>query len=175
MQYKILKKLGIAILLIGAYTAPSYAGGSSWQVLVERVETHSQTSATLYLRQIDDKTTWYPKCSKLTIFVDYKPGNIFARQIPVNQEQHVKALQYLKQANFHRQTIRFGEIGNGLVSPQTSEGWLSELLNLFSFWQSNRIKTNDLAKQQNCTFKTRGLELVSEYNGRLAVYSFYHD
>lgn len=173
MQDKILKKLVIAILLIGAYTAPSYAGGSSWQVLVERVETHSQTSATLYLRQIDNKT-WYPKCSILTIFADYKPGNIFLREIPVNQEQYVTALQYLKQANFHRQTIRFGEIGNGLVSPQTSEGWLSELLNLFSFWQSNSIKTNDLAKQQNCTFKTRGLRILSEYNGMLAVYSFYH-
>ncbi len=174
MQDKILKKLGIAILLIGAYTAPSYAGGSSWEVLVERVETHSQTSATLYLRQIDNKTEWYPKCPKLTIFADYKPGNIFSRQIPVNQAEHVKALQYLKQANFNRQTIRFGEIGDGLVSPQTSEGWLSELLNLLSFWQSNRIKTNDLAKQQNCTFKTRGLKIFSEYNARLGVYSFYH-
>ncbi|HEY9803920.1 MAG TPA: hypothetical protein V6D25_26510 [Leptolyngbyaceae cyanobacterium] len=174
MQHKILKKLGIAILLIGAYTAPSYAGGSSWEVLVERVETQSQTSATLYLRQIDNKTKWYPKCSKLTIFADYKPGNIFSRQIPVNQAEHVTALQYLKQANFNRQTIRFGEIGNGLVSPQTSEGWLSELLKLFSFWQSNRIKTNDLAKQQNCTFKTRGLKIFYEYNGMLGVYSFYH-
>jgi hypothetical protein len=174
MQHKILNLFGITILLIGVYAAPSYAGGSSWEVLVERVETHSQTSATIYLKQMDIEKSWHPKCSILTILAEYRPENQAWSKSLVTQAKHVKALDYLKQAHIEGKKIRFGEVGTGLVSQQTSDDWFYKLRNLFSFWNSNEVNKTDIVSEQTCTFKTKRLDIVTEYNGRLAVYSFYY-
>lgn len=178
MRHKIFKGFGIAILLIGIYCSPSYAGGSSWTVLVERLEKHSQTSAIIHLKQGDIEHSWHPECSVLTILAEYRLENQTWSERLVTQAKHIKALEYLNQAHIEGKKIRFGEIGTGLVSQQISEDWLSVFINLFenlfSFWRINKVTKTDLISQQTCTFKTKGLAILSEYDGKPAVYSFYN-
>ncbi|MBD2439640.1 hypothetical protein [Nostoc sp. FACHB-110] len=174
MQRKILKSLGSAILFIGVCSTPSYAGGASWEVLVERVEIHSPTKATIYLKQVDTHNLWHPECATLKILAEYQPENQYWSKSIVTQAKHIKALEYIKQAQIEAKKIRFGEIGTGLVSQQASENWFSKLINLFSFWKKNEVNQPGIVTNKNCNFQTKGLVILPEYNGLLAVYSFYN-
>ncbi len=169
----------LSLLIIGVCALPCRAGGASWEVLVERAEIHSRTSATITLKTVD-KQWGHPQCPVKTVIIEYRPelfGQRTWSKSTVTEATHVKAVEYLRQAHTHRKVIRFGEIGEGLVREEKKADGLSQLMglfgSLFNFGKKTGAQQPDLSPAQACTFNSRGVAVLDEHAGKQAVYSFY--
>ena len=128
------------------FTSIAEAGGDSWGAKVLSVSPLESGEVTIVLEPVEDSYEWRG-CSKVTIVstLDREVIGLRTWSASLDQSKYEKALAALRDAAAKHKAIRFGSMGTGLKS--TSE---------------------------RCKLLSRGLELLLEPKGAVAVYS-YHD
>ena len=139
---------GVAILglIIAVASNTAIAGGDSWQVKVLRV-TDRGASSLVELAPVDRGAPW-DGCATATVEASYKHEPLGRRtwsESLVTSSTQREAIQRLAAAAASGTIIRLGSMGSGVKA----------------------------SKSAKCTFESRGLALVEEFDGRKQVYSFH--
>jgi hypothetical protein len=122
------------------------AGGTSWNARVLSVSHPESGRTTLVLEPLEESYEW-KGCAKVTIVstLDRELIGLRTWSSSLDQAKYEKALAALREAAEKQSPVRFGSMGTGLKP--TSE---------------------------KCKLLSRGLELLTEPKGTVAIYS-YHD
>ena len=89
------------------------------------------------------------KCITKKIYIDFDPIHFssYVTHSYLTESNHKRAIEILERANAKNQTIRFGQMGSGLKKINSSSG---------------------------CEYKSRGVSELEEFDGKMAIYSFYN-
>jgi hypothetical protein len=122
------------------------AGGDSWPARVLSVSSPEEGRTTLVLEPLEESYEW-KGCATVTIVstLDRELIGLRTWSSSLDEAKYEQALAALREAAEKQSAIRFGSMGAGLK--QTSE---------------------------KCKLMSRGLELLTEPKGTVAIYS-YHD
>ncbi len=134
------------ILLMLTTTHPVFGGGDSWEFLVSEVLDPSSTTPLVTLQLVDQRKDFPVDCRILHIQITRPTWWQFWRKAPVTNDEQIKAIQALISAGKEGRPIRFGLMGAGI---------------------------NPIDDDRPCEFESRGLELLEENSGRMAVYSYH--
>jgi hypothetical protein len=128
------------------FSSVAEAGGASWGAKVLSVSPLDSGKTAIVLEPLEDSYEWQG-CAKVTIIstLDREVIGLRTWSASLDQAKYEKALAMLRQAAAKHEVIRFGSMGAGLK-----------------------------ATSESCKLLSRGVELLVEPNGTLAVYS-YHD
>lgn len=66
----VVKAFGLALLLITAIQTACNAGGSDWEVRIEKMQLQSSNHATVVLKALEDEAFYQP-CTKLLIEINW--------------------------------------------------------------------------------------------------------
>jgi hypothetical protein len=121
------------------------AGGDSWNAKVLSVSPPEAGRTTLILEPLEESYEW-KGCAKVTIIstLDRELIGLRTWSSSLDRAEYEKALAALREAAEKQIAIRFGSMGAGLKP--TSE---------------------------KCKLLSRGLELLTEPKGTVAIYSYY--
>jgi hypothetical protein len=122
------------------------AGGDSWAVKVVNISTIGTNPVTFVVEPLEDGYEW-KGCGRVTVISSLDREFIGLRtwSSTVGHKQYEEPLSFLRKAASANTPIRLGSMGTGFKP------------------------TSD-----KCKLLSRGLELLTEPNGSLAIYS-YHD
>jgi hypothetical protein len=122
------------------------AGGTSWNARVLSVSHPESGRTTFEIEPLEESYEW-KGCAKVTIVstLDRELIGLRTWSSSLDQAKYEKALAALREAAEKQSTVRFGSMGTGLKP--TSE---------------------------KCKLLSRGLDLLTEPKGTVAIYS-YHD
>ncbi len=171
----LIRTWGLSLLWFAAIQMPSLAGGSSWNVRIEKIQLQSASRATLVLQALEDKV-FDRQCPQFLIEVDYQPDYLRGREeLAAEREQaarktHEAALASLQTAYNQHSTLRFGEMMGGLVQKQP-RSWLDSLLLYFQPLFGKADPPSIAASiPTECQFTAPGLALFDDSASKQVVY-----
>jgi hypothetical protein len=137
----------ILLAILAISPAIATAGGDSWKVKVVRMTPSSDGQTTLVFEPLEAERAPWAGCRTVSILIAFRPESFGKRtwsREQASEATHRQALAKLATAAKTGAPVRFGSMGSGL-----------------------------LRLSDSCTFESRGLALVEEYDGREQVYSFH--
>ena len=134
-----------SLALVTLISSTVVAGGASWSVKVLSISGVGSDQVELVIEPLEVGYQW-KGCDRVTVISTYNPEHIGLRTWSrrLDREKHDEALAALRKAADSHIPVRLGSMGTGF---------------------------NALADK--CKFVSRGLELLTEPSGSLAVYSYY--
>ena len=173
----VVKTFGLLLLLVTTIQTKCNAGGSSWEVSIEKMKLRSSTHATVVLKALEDRAFDQP-CTKLLIEIDWQPGYLRGRkELDFDREStalknHQEALISLQRDYMQHSSTRIGEMMGGLIRKQPNKSWLDSLIQIFSRLLG-RVDPPLLDSNipTACQFTAPGLAIFEESTNRRVVYS----
>lgn len=170
------KTFGISLFLVIIVQTVCNAGGSSWEVSIEKMQLQSPNSATVVVRALEGKA-FHQQCTKSLIEIDWQPSYL-RKRIELNFARenaalkiHQEALASLQRVYMQRSSTRIGELIGGLIQKQSNKSWLDSLIQFLSrLFGKVDPPLLDSSVPTTCQFIAPGLTILEEDTNREVVY-----
>ncbi|MFO0126247.1 MAG: hypothetical protein ACK54J_03310 [Pseudanabaena sp.] len=172
----VLKTFGLSLLLATTIQTKCIAGGSSWEVRIEKMQLQSPNNATLVLNALENKA-FNQSCAKLLIEIDWQPNFLRrGKKLDLDREvtalkNHQEALISLQRAYMRRSSTHIGEMIGGLIQKQSNKSWLDCLIQFLSrLFGKVDPPLLDSSIPIACQFTASGLDIYEENVNKRVVY-----